>query len=97
MRCKRRPQADARLALPAIAMLTGGACMALHWGLGAEFVWVAAGAFFLSVGGGAYLLSVAWAARGVLGTVLRSRGVSLLVLLGVLGTLIWTVCLALRA
>jgi hypothetical protein len=97
VRAQRRDGAVARHALPAMAILTGGACMALHWGLGAEYVWVAAGAFFLSVGVGAYVLSAAWAAQGVLGKVLRSPGISLIVLLAVLGTLVWTVLLGLGA
>ena len=97
MRGERRDSASARHGLPSLAILAGGACMALHWGLGAEFVWVAAGGFFLSVGVGTYVLSAAWAAQGLLGKVLRSPVISLLVLLAVLGTLVWTVLLGVRA
>jgi hypothetical protein len=97
VRGERRDLAGVRHGLPALAILAGGACMSLHWGLGAEFVWVAAGWFFLSVGVGAYVLSAAWAAQGLLGKVLRSPVLSLLVLLAVLGTLVWTVLLGVRA
>lgn len=79
--------------MPGIAIATGGACMALHWGLGAEFVWVAAGIFFLAVGVSAYLLGTAWVVEGALGRVLRSPGITVLVLLTILGTLVWTVFL----
>jgi hypothetical protein len=57
--------------------------LAQAWGV----VWVAGGVFSVVLGLGALTLALAWASDGTLGTFLRSRPVSIAIVLAVLGSM----------
>ena len=79
--------------LPFVVLAVGAALIYLGLGVGAGLAWAAGGAFFIVLGVSALLLSLATTATGTLGSFLRSKAVSILIILGLLVLLVLTVVL----